>query len=246
MTDGSGLKGYACAEGSGGDLTLVPVEATKLALALIVGGVIGIERSFGDHPAGLRTHILVCVGAALIMIISLDVPQQFIGITMSDPARIAAQVVSGIGFLGAGTILREGATVRGLTTAASLWMVAALGLAVGAGLYVEAGIGAVITLVALNLLSRLEVYLAVKRSAERLTVTAEEGPGLLGEIAEILGQHRVNISGVDFRPRDRDRVEITFEIQVPSGTDTSLVIGQLVEIDRVEGVSMGNESSQYR
>ena len=216
-------------------------ELLRLGLALLIGGIIGIERSFGDHPAGLRTHILVCVGASLIMLVSLDVPRQFVGITESDPARIAAQVVSGIGFLGAGTILREGSTVRGLTTAASLWMVAALGLAVGAGLYAEAAVGSVITLVALNLLSRLEVYLAVKRTTGHLTVIAEEGPGLLGEVAEILGDHRINIVGVDFRPHREDLVEIDFQIQVPPGVHASKVIESLVELPRVRRVSMGDE-----
>ncbi len=216
-------------------------EIVKMALALVIGGLIGIERSLGDHPAGLRTHILVCAGATLIMIISLDVPTRFFGLTESDPARIAAQVVSGIGFLGAGTILREGTTVRGLTTAASLWITAALGLAVGAGLYVEAGAGLVLTLITLHLLYKLEVYLAVKRAAGQLVVVALEGPGLLGEVAGVLGNYRINITGVEFTPETEDDVRIRFDIQVPSGTDTSAVIGDLVEIPRVNEVSMEDE-----
>ncbi|MFO7942147.1 MAG: MgtC/SapB family protein [Bacillota bacterium] len=212
-----------------------------MAAALLIGGLIGIERSFGDHPAGLRTHILVCTGATLIMIISLDVPTRFFGLTESDPARIAAQVVSGIGFLGAGTILREGATVRGLTTAASLWITAALGLAVGAGLYLEAGVGLALTLITLHLLYKLEVYLAVKRARGQLVIVAEEGPGLLGEVAGILGNYRINITGVEFGPKSEARVRIRFDIQVPSGTDTSDVIGDIVDIPRVKEVSMEDE-----
>ena len=109
----------------------------KLALAGILGGLIGLERESLNRPAGLRTYTLVTVGSALAMIVSLDMYFQYYQTVNADPGRIAAQVISGIGFLGAGTIMREGATVRGLTTAAGLWVVACIGLAVGAGLYIQ-------------------------------------------------------------------------------------------------------------
>lgn len=113
----------------------------RLLLAAVLGGIVGIERGSGDRPAGFRTHILVCAGAALFMLVSMygydyydlhgeEFPRN------RDSSRIAAQVVSGIGFLGAGTIMHEGVTVRGLTTAASLWMISAIGLAAGAGMYI--------------------------------------------------------------------------------------------------------------
>mgnify|MGYP000609298688 CR=1 FL=1 len=105
----------------------------RILLAAFLGGLIGLERSSGDRPAGLRTHVLVATGSALLMVVSIygidghpPVP--------GDPSRIASQVVSGIGFLGAGTILHEGLTVKGLTTAASLWIVSAIGLTVGCGM----------------------------------------------------------------------------------------------------------------
>jgi putative Mg2+ transporter-C (MgtC) family protein len=110
----------------------------KLALAGILGGLIGLERESLSRPAGLRTYTLVCVGSALAMIVSIDIYLQYYQTVNADPGRIAAQVISGIGFLGAGTIMREGASVQGLTTAAGLWVVACIGLAVGAGLYVPA------------------------------------------------------------------------------------------------------------
>ena len=105
----------------------------KLVMATLFGGVVGYERELSDKPAGLRTHILVCLGSALFTLASLFGFGQG-----SDPARVAAQVVTGVGFLGAGTILRTGATVRGLTTAASIWAVAAVGVAVGVGMYLLA------------------------------------------------------------------------------------------------------------
>ena len=105
----------------------------RLFMAIILSGIIGFEREKHGGPAGLRTHVLVSVGAALVMLISID---GFGG--SGDPARLAAQVVSGIGFLGAGAILQDKGKVRGLTTAASLWVVAAIGLAIGAGMYFSA------------------------------------------------------------------------------------------------------------
>jgi len=104
------------------------VMALRLCLAAFLGGIVGYEREIHEHPAGLRTHILVSMGAALITMISLS-----FGVHGNDPARIAAQIVSGIGFLGAGTIIRQGNVVRGLTTAASLWTVSGIGMAVAIG-----------------------------------------------------------------------------------------------------------------
>lgn len=112
----------------------------RLLVASFLGALVGLERESSHRPAGLRTHTLVAMGSALVMILSKEAFQTFLPGSW-DPGRLAAQVVSGIGFLGAGTILREGVTVRGLTTAASLWVVAGIGLAIGAGFY-AAGIAA--------------------------------------------------------------------------------------------------------
>ncbi|MEW6227795.1 MAG: MgtC/SapB family protein, partial [Bacillota bacterium] len=112
----------------------------RLVLAMMFGGFIGLERESHKRPAGFRTHILVCVGSALVMMISQYAFVNFARTTEYDPGRIAAQVVSGIGFLGAGTILREGPTIKGLTTAASLWVVAGIGLAVGTGFYLAGAV----------------------------------------------------------------------------------------------------------
>ncbi len=131
----------------------------RLVMALALGGVIGLEREVHGRQAGLRTHILVCLASALMMIVSIQMSSLGQGI---DPSRIAAQVVSGIGFLGAGTILRMGASVRGLTTAASLWTVAGIGLAVGAGFYTGALVTATLTLVTLWVLHFIEKALKLK------------------------------------------------------------------------------------
>ncbi|HET8771778.1 MAG TPA: MgtC/SapB family protein [Gemmatimonadaceae bacterium] len=114
--------------------------AAKLFGAVLIGGGIGLEREYKGKPAGLRTNILICVGSALLMDLSMRVAQQHGG----DPGRIAAQVVSGIGFLGAGTILHTRGMITGLTSAATIWVVAAIGLTIGAGYFIEA-LGATLT-----------------------------------------------------------------------------------------------------
>lgn len=129
------------------------IELTvRLVAALLLGAVIGVERELQRMPAGFRTHALVALGAAIFTVVSAY------GLTgpMSDPTRIAAQIVSGVGFLGGGAILHHGGTVRGLTTAASLWAVAAVGMAAGAGLLVIATISTVLVIVALELFDRIE------------------------------------------------------------------------------------------
>ena len=133
--------------------------AIRLAVALVLGGAVGLEREVHGSDAGLRTHILVSLGSALMMIVSILMSQAFPG---SDPARISAQVVSGIGFLGAGSILRSTGSVRGLTTAASIWAIAGIGLAIGAGFYSSGLIASLLILVTLWLLRSVEKALKLK------------------------------------------------------------------------------------
>lgn len=136
-------------------LRLALDSAFKLVLAAVCGGFIGYERQHSHRPAGFRTHILVAVGAALVMITSSFLTDQYQEVMQIDPTRMSAQVISGIGFLGAGTILREGFSVKGLTTAASLWAVSCVGIAVGSGFYVGALIATVVIYLTLNLLKRI-------------------------------------------------------------------------------------------
>ena len=111
------------------------VALVRIIVSFFIGMLIGIERETHDQPAGLRTHILISIGSTMVMLISIFIPQTFTDFQNGDPGRIAAQVVSGIGFLGAGAILKFGADIKGLTTAASIWAMAAFGLAVGAGMF---------------------------------------------------------------------------------------------------------------
>jgi putative Mg2+ transporter-C (MgtC) family protein len=125
----------------------------RICLGFTAGGIIGFERSSRHQVAGLRTHILIALGATCLMLLSIWLPQQ---LGSGDPGRIAAQVVSGMGFLGAGAIIRLGNNIRGLTTAASLWLTAAIGMTIGAGLYFAALITEAFALITLFLLNKIE------------------------------------------------------------------------------------------
>ena len=125
----------------------------RLILAFVAGTIIGLERSSRRQVAGLRTHILIALGSSCLMLLSIWLPQQMGG---GDPGRIAAQVVAGMGFLGAGAIIKLGNNIRGLTTAASLWLTAAVGLTIGAGMFIVAGTVVVLALVTLIVLHWVE------------------------------------------------------------------------------------------
>src|SRR5436190_13352555 len=153
----------------------------RLVLAAALGGAVGLERELREREAGFRTHMLVSVGSALFTIASAYGFREFLvsggNVVRADPTRIAAQIVTGIGFLGAGAIIRQGLSVRGLTTAATLWVVAAIGLASGAGYYSAAAITTVLVILSLWPL-RLAVHRMVVRfrpERERLLVDLERG-----------------------------------------------------------------------
>ncbi|MDD4182890.1 MAG: MgtC/SapB family protein [Candidatus Omnitrophica bacterium] len=134
---------------------------TRIVLAVVLGGIIGLEREKKGRNAGLRTHILVCTGSSLIMLVSLYIFEIYQGKAPVDPSRIAAGVVTGIGFLGAGTIMGSSEGVKGLTTAASIWVSSAIGLAVGCGFFSAAVITTVVTFITLAFLKHIEKKLEV-------------------------------------------------------------------------------------
>ena len=147
----------------GGGVELVSVMLStkeivlRLLFAMMVGAIIGTEREYTHRPAGIRTHMLVALGACAVMITGQMIFSQYFPLgAMPDPARMAAQVIAGVGFLGAGTILREGSSIRGLTTAASVWAVACLGVAVGAGFYIVGLVGVVLMMITLVTVERLQ------------------------------------------------------------------------------------------
>lgn len=200
----------------------------KLTLACVLGGVIGLERESLNRPAGLRTYTLVCVGSALAMLVSLDMYYSFGQTVNADPGRIAAQVISGIGFLGAGTIMREGATVRGLTTAAGLWTVACIGLAVGAGLYIPAIATTVLILFVLIYFIKIEDVFSGTREYKGLVLVVEDRPGQVGVIGSQLGELNVLIKDIQLTRLDTgDDLEIELLVELPTGMNINQVVEEL-------------------
>jgi putative Mg2+ transporter-C (MgtC) family protein len=203
--------------------------AARLALSVILGGVIGFERESVDKPAGFRTHILVCVGAALFALISRE---GFFG-SGADPSRVASNIVVGIGFLGAGTIWRTGVGVQGLTTAASLWSVAAIGTASGIGFYSGALAATVIVVTVLTLLKGVERRLP-RRGIGHVVILMSDVPGQLGRIGTALGALGVNIDRVEFTEKVDTKVQVNMLLRLPmrvSREDVIVVLGELEGVD---------------
>jgi putative Mg2+ transporter-C (MgtC) family protein len=169
----------------------------RLALAALLGMIVGYERERQNQPAGLRTHAILAIGSCLAMTISINLAIQFVpDVPNGDPARLAAQVVSGIGFLGAGAILRYGTNVKGLTTATSLWTIAIVGLAVGAGQYFSAIGTTVALLVVLVLLNILEKRAIQAFQTINVVVTAQENQDLVEQLSAMFGQLNKKILSV--------------------------------------------------
>ncbi|MHB2206866.1 MgtC/SapB family protein [Methylobacterium sp. CM6257] len=187
----------------------------RLALAALFGSVIGLERERLLWAAGLRTHMLVCVGSCLIMLVSAFGFADVLGTdhVVLDPSRIAAQVVSGIGFLGAGTILLRGEVVKGLTTAASLWGVAAIGLAIGSGLYVPALAATALIVGILAGVKPFEERWRERMRAQTLRLTARRGAMSIDTLQAAIGEHASRVRSFTVRPSadpDFDEVTVTF------------------------------------
>lgn len=173
-------------------------KAAVLLLAVLLSGLIGFERQWHGNPAGLRTHILVCVGATILTMTSVEIGLGVRGGMRGDPGHIAAQIVSGIGFLGAGAILREGATVRGLTSAASIWATAAIGMALGASPRLgELGVlTTFIVLITLTLVQRLEQVLKIVQPIRNLEIEIQDTPGSIERILALLCNQGLAVYGV--------------------------------------------------
>lgn len=196
----------------------------RLALAALLGGMIGLEREMHIQAAGLRTHMVVAIGSALIMLISIDIATLSPGVT--DPSRIAAQVVSGIGFLGAGAILRFGMSVKGLTTAACLWAAAGIGLAVGMGYYWGAIAATGFILIATFLFDKIEKVFLVGKTLKRFVITAADSPGVVGRVETCMEHYNLDIKQVGLsRDLVEKKVQVTVTAVVPDNTD----IGKLSE-----------------
>jgi putative Mg2+ transporter-C (MgtC) family protein len=216
--------------------------AVRLLIAAGLGAAIGLERELHSHPAGTRTHLLVSLGSAAFTELSI---YGFTGITNAgqlapvDPSRVAAQIVTGIGFLGAGAILKYGASVRGLTTAASLWVTAAIGMAAGTG---EIVMAVVVTLIALLSLGPLRALVKRARRTRGQTIEIRLESGrldALGDVSALLGEHRVEIAAVNSERVALGRYEIALSLRLPPGVAPSDLLQSLNRIPEVDVLESG-------
>ncbi len=210
----------------------------RLSLSCLLGGLVGVERESINKPAGFRTHILVCVGATVVMLTSLLLFEEFKSFTTLDPARLGAQVISGIGFLGAGTILREGLTVKGLTTAASLWAVGCIGLAIGSGFYLVGILGSLTVLITLFIFSPIAKYFTKRNNQLMLRIVSLNKPGQIGRIGTKLGSMHISITNISLESIDGISVAIYLTLKTPRGTLSQDVVEKISTIENISNVEI--------
>ncbi len=205
----------------------------RIAIAGFLGLMIGHERKNRNKSAGIRTHAIVSMGSALMIIVS---KYGFADSSSFDAARIAAQVVSGIGFLGAGVIFVRNNLVNGLTTAAGIWATAGVGLAMGSGLYVVGISSAVMLLILQDIMHRISYFAAVASGGMiRLTLVRQEG--IIKQMEDFLEQERVDVTAVKILKNKKEEIKIEFEVIYPPGCDKARIFSRMTEMDSVITVS---------
>lgn len=219
------------------DLALQLDMAFRLVVASLLGALIGLEREVHAHPAGMRTHLLVSFGSALFTVLSIYGFVNALGPAEGsppDPTRIAAQIVTGIGFLGAGAILKYGTSIRGLTTAGSLWATAAIGMAAGTGSIAIALVGTAIVVFSLWPLNWAVARLRIGQPREirvRLQLARLEA---LGALTKELASHRIEIAGIQSHRAAKNRYEVELHLRPPTGVDIDALLGMLTSQPDVE------------
>jgi putative Mg2+ transporter-C (MgtC) family protein len=208
----------------------------RLALAILMGGAIGLERQLAGKASGLRTNILICLGSALIMDLSVNLGMSFGDVRVGDPGRIAAQIVTGIGFIGAGTIMQSRGAITGLTSAATIWVVAAIGMTVGAGFYVEALGATALVMVVLAGLGRVEYRLLRMHRTHPATVRTKPGT-TLEWLKTALFSDGLSVVKAQIFDHDSDRV-FELELKGPS-RQFDIARAELLERDEVLNVMFG-------
>jgi len=214
--------------------------ALRLLLSAVLGAGIGYEREIHDHPAGMRTHLLVSLGSAAFTVISIygftntGIPNE----APTDPSRVAAQIVTGIGFLGAGAIIKYGTSVRGLTTAASLWVTAAVGMAVGAGWWLVAIITTAIVVFSLWPLNRVMRRIRSIGEHQVRVRIATASLDSLGDLRRAVDGRRIEVSAINSQRQAHGRQEIELLLNVPTSVDQAGLLDLIQAVPGVEVLEM--------
>lgn len=212
------------------------VELTRLAVALVAGGLVGLEREISGKPAGFRTHILICVGSALMTIVGLELVVEYTEVQaiVPDPTRVAAGIITGIGFLGAGTIIQQRGSIRGLTTAATIWVLAAIGLAAGAGYLVLTAMGTVMTIGTLWVLERFERWIAPDQQTVEYAVDAGHAEHVLEAVQDLADSLGVYTYGMRI-DKEEGQTRLRFTVRAASEVHGEFAEG-LSRIEEVRAV----------
>ena len=205
----------------------------RLILAAVLGGVVGYEREHTSRPAGFRTHILVCVGSALVMVTSEFIFEKYRSAANLDPARLGAQVISGIGFLGAGTIIRDGFNVRGLTTAASLWAVSCVGIAAGIGFYEGAVAATLMIFLTLITLKKAEKHFTKKNKYKTLIVESENLSGQVGNVSGIFDKYGIEMKSIQLYRNKENDLMIKMLVKMP---DSRIGMQTVSDLQMLQGI----------
>jgi putative Mg2+ transporter-C (MgtC) family protein len=222
-------------------IVMIPIEEIiiRLLLAAVIGGIIGFEREVHGRAAGFRTQLIVCVAAVLIMIVSENYYFYLHDLDSAlriDPARISAGALIGIGFLGAGVIIKSGFAVRGLTTAASIWIVSAIGLAIGGGLYTEAIVTAVITIMALMVLRVLEKRIKTLRFKHMIVSASDNAED---RIMSLLSEKGFHVHSVDYEKRkSSEELVYHFTVSVRDKNAIRDVFHKLASLEYISSVKI--------
>jgi len=213
--------------------------ALRLLVSFVAGMLVGIERQSHNQPAGLTTHILLSIGSTMAMLLSIYIPQEYTGFLNGDPGRIAAQVVTGIGFLGAGAILRFGVNVRGLTTAASIWAMAIIGLSIGAGLFKISALATGIILFSLTIMDLMEKFFFQDKIFKKIQVTLRRDTVAVEDIYEIFKGFKIRVSTTDIlKTNEGPTITYVFYVYLPVKLNTYLLAEKL---GNTEGVTEFSE-----
>lgn len=214
----------------------------KLCLSLSLGCIVGFERKRKGQIAGVRTFALISMGATLAMILSIYVPQEYMGLKNGDPGRIAAQVITGIGFLGAGAIIQMKGSVRGLTTAAGIWMIATIGMAVGVGMYLLAIIATALIMFILVFLDRYEHRTGIGSESRIIRIKIAAIVEDISDYREVLKTNNVHLSNVYVEyDYDEPVTRLNLVVLIKESTDYLALFKQLRDINPTQSISLGNQ-----
>lgn len=214
----------------------------KLLLSLLLGSIVGLERRHKGQIAGMRTFALISMGATLAMLVSIYIPQEYMGLKNGDPGRIAAQVISGIGFLGAGAIIQMKGSVRGLTTAAGIWMTACIGLAVGAGMYLIATMACVLIIFVLTALDLAEKKFFRGNEAKIVRLKVNEIVKDTEIYRECFRKHGVHVSDVFLRYDYTINVStLNFMVRTAHTTRFEQLFADISRLGNILSLTLDNE-----